>query len=408
MHLKYALRFGTAAAATLLLTAPAGSASAATTAVIEAIDYQRHDDAVLVHYHLSSDYDPADVRVGRSGKVVRIVLPGARLRGSKKQWPRPEDKFVKGSFAYQLTPTTMRHKLRLATAVSRDDITVRRFGDVVVARIPKRAGGAAVAMAPADDPDAARASAPPSPSEDPPALTAAAAGPAAAAADRRDEAEDDAEDAEGEAPKTPADASRQRLMRELFASPDSALGGDPDVAIASTVAQPRPDAPPAALAQLGADLPDINPVTWLLIMAALALMLFAARRKARFAGLSRASEGRTITVLDRKTVAGKTGVALLEAAGRLVLVGTSDTGLTALADLGPSDDDFQSVVARSVDSDPALPASAILPSDLTPATSAGTSATAEHRPPAAAHAAGAPALAAVDAFRAKVAALRSA
>ncbi len=401
MHWKYALRFGTAAAAAILLSA---RANAADISVIDGIDYEKHADAVLVHYHLADGYDADDIRVGKSGKVLRIVLPGARLRGSRKKWPRPIDNFVKGSFAYQLTPTTVRHKLRLAGRIDADDVTIRRFGNVIVARIPKRSAGKAVAMAPADAPDA-KPVAPktvPTPGLTPIPLTTAAA-------------ITEPEDVQTPAPaKKGADAGRERLLRDLFAAPTPAAPTEHEDRLDTDTAEvAAPESGP--LAELGADLPDINPVTWLLIMTALGLLLFAVRRKTRFAGQSDDS-GRTITVLDRKVVAGKTGVALLEAAGRLVLVGTSDSGLTPLADLGPSDDDFQAVVRRTS----ALPPEAILPpldpapvaestpTDLSLNPSPSPSAAVTAKPSKVPHSAAMPAIAAVDAFRAKVAALRSA
>ena len=154
MQTRKWIHFVTLATAILLASA---TASAESVTVIEGIDFQRHEDAVLVHYHTSGPYDPANLRVGRSGKVVRIVFSDTQVAGKKKSWPKPVDKFVKGSFAYQVTPTMVRHKLRLATAVDLDDITVSRFGPVVVVRVPKNVAGRSVAMAPADAPGAQEA-----------------------------------------------------------------------------------------------------------------------------------------------------------------------------------------------------------------------------------------------------------
>ena len=419
--------FGTLAAATLLL---AGTARASGLTVVEAIHYQADKDAVLVHYHLDGGYDVSDVRLGITGPVVRIVLADARLRGAKKTWPKPLDKFVKGSYAYQLTPTTLRHKVRLRSRVDIDDVTVKQFGDVVVVRIPKRAAGNSVAMVPADVPNAIglvakTAAAKPAVAKLEFDRTApdtvgsdSEAWPATVSTGPGDPSFDDlpavvtsSKPGPTKAHKQadqPAEAGHQALLRDLFSGPgpadsaaivrDRAVYGGAADSPADTDAD---DSGP--LASLGADIPDVNPVTWILIVAALGFLVLAVRRKGRLPRLVRSGGGRTITVLDKKAVMGKNGVALIEAAGRLVLVGTGENGLTALADLGPSDEDFHSVVARTT----VAPAGPHAPA-TTPAPASATDSTPELAAAPVAHAAAVPAIGAVDAFRAKVAALRSA
>ena len=328
------------ASAGVLVTGPAAAEGLDELPVAKDIRIRAQDDALLVDYQFDRGYDADDVRITRSGRLLRVTFPDARLRG-KKRWPRARDRWVKGSYANQTSRSSFRHKLRLAKRVDTNDVRVERFGDKVVVRVPKNASGMSVSMAPEGYTAAAPASKPEA------SVVASVMDAEAKVEPTKREV---ASDAEGAPSADERDRGRQELLEELLngtASSGKASTKDSEPlpfygAAKDTTSKAKP-----TLAGMGSDLPEVNPLVWILVVLGMGLLAIPLVRRGRFARLGAKADSPSIRVLDRKAVVGKTGVALLEAAGRLVLVGTSDNGLTALADLGPSDEDFRDVVARA-------------------------------------------------------------
>ena len=69
------------------MTGPAAAEGRDELPVAKDIRIRAQDDALLVDYQFARGYDADDVRITRSGRLLRENFPDARLRG-KKRWPR--------------------------------------------------------------------------------------------------------------------------------------------------------------------------------------------------------------------------------------------------------------------------------------------------------------------------------
>jgi len=352
-------------AALLLVAADAGAASRPV--VVDRIDYASAESHLAIRYHLEADYDAGRVRVRREGSRLHVVLPGARLRG-RVRWPAAGDRLVTGSIA-RTKGSQVLHRLRIRRGmrVEADDVTVGRAGNMVLVHLPRPGVGpvpvAADTQAAPARPESVRSSGE-APAAAPGAEAEAASSAPAAAPASVVAAEEEEED----------DASRSAhddLVRDLLTlakSPEpSGSEREPVVGQAPTPS-PLASVKPSSTAPAGAGVPRVggaedNATTlptlkgnvvpfrslfWIAVvtvLAAVALVLFR-RQSARLP----AGDG-GIVVLDRKSVVGKNGVALLQTAGRLILVGTGEGGLRTLADLGaapepPKVDDAEAPAPR--------------------------------------------------------------
>lgn len=102
------------------------------------------------------------------------------------------------------------------------------------------------------------------------------------------------------------------------------------------------------------------------LAAVLGLMWWLSRRM-QSSTLMRRRRRETLTVLGRQQLGGKTGVALIEASGRRLVIGYGEQGVTLLHDAGDVPEEEETI-------DTAAPAAADLDSELMSLTSGSASA----------------------------------